>query len=78
MTTDQLRTLHRAQPFQAFEIFLADGRPLCVDHRERLAISKGGRTIGVAADDNVIETVDLLLVTSLKPKRNNRSRRRGP
>lgn len=76
MTTDQIRHLHQARPFQPFDIFLADGRSLSVEHPECLAISRAGRTIGVAVEENVIETIDLLLVTSLKPKGNGRSHRR--
>ena len=75
MTTDQIRNMHQARPFQPFEIHLADGRALAVDHPECLALAPGGRTIGIAID-NIIEIVDVLLVTSLKPKPNGRSRRR--
>jgi hypothetical protein len=79
MTVDQLRKMHRAQPFQPFDIHLADGRSLAVEHRELLAIAPPGRTIGVALADGTIEVVDLLLVTSLKPRSNGaqRGRRRG-
>lgn len=76
MTTDQLRRMHQHQPFQPFDIFLADGRSLAVEHPEVLALSPGGRTIGVGMADGTIEIVDLLLVTSLKPRPNG-SRRRG-
>ena len=69
--------MHRAQPFQPFELHLADGRSLPVEHPECLAISPPGRTVGVALRDGTIEVVDLLLVTSLKPISNRRSRRRG-
>jgi hypothetical protein len=57
----------RAAPFQAFDIHLADGRAITVPHPEMVAITSGGRTIGVATSDETIEIVDLLLVTSLKP-----------
>jgi hypothetical protein len=76
MTVEQLRKMHRAQPFQPFEIHLADGRSLPVGHPEFLAINPPGRTIAVAVDDGTIEIVDLLLVTSLKPRPNG-VRRRG-
>jgi len=76
MTIDQLRKLHQARPFQAFDIHLADGRSLPVDHPELLAIPPPGRTIGVGLADGTIEIVDLLLVTSLKPRANG-SQRRG-
>ena len=74
MTTPQLRSMLRATPFQPFEIFMADGRSLSVQHPEMVAITSGGRTIGVAATDERIEIVDLLLVTSLKPHANGASR----
>jgi hypothetical protein len=78
MTVEQLRKMHRAQPFAPFDIHLADGRALPVEHPELLAIT--GRTIGVGLADGTIEVVDLLLVTSLKPRSNGARpgrRRRG-
>jgi len=68
MTVEQLRTIHRAEPFKPFDIHLADGRSLPVEHPECLVITPPGRTIGVGLRDGTIEIVDLLLVTSLKPR----------
>jgi hypothetical protein len=65
MTVDQLRQMHLARPFRPFDINLADGRMIPVDHPELLALTPGGRTIGVAVERNVIEVIDLLLVTRL-------------
>jgi hypothetical protein len=65
MTIDQIRRLHRAQPFQPFRIHLADSRSLDVTHPEVLAISEPGRTISVAWD-GAFEIIDLLLVVSLE------------
>lgn len=77
MTIEQLAQMHQARPFQPFDIFLADGRILPVDHPEFLSRSPtGGRTIGVGTVDGTIEVVDLLLVTSLRPRVNGASRRR--
>jgi hypothetical protein len=70
MTTPQIRSMLRAAPFQAFDIHLADGRAIPVRHPEMVAVTEGGRTIGVATSDDTIEIVDLLLVTSLKPHSN--------
>jgi hypothetical protein len=80
MTIEQLRKRHQAKPFQAFDIHLADGRSLPVDHPEMLAVPPPGRTIGVGCMDGTIEVVDLLLVTSLKPRANGaaRSKRHRP
>ena len=74
MTVEQIRKLHQARPFQPFDIHLADGRSLPIHHPELLAVPPPGRTIGVGLDDGTIEIVDLLLVTSLKPRANGQSR----
>jgi hypothetical protein len=76
MTIEQLRKMHRAQPFQAFDIHLADGRFLPVDHPEVLAVVPPGRTIVVGLADGTAEHVDLLLVTSLKERNGPRRRPR--
>ena len=68
MTIEQLRHMHLAQPFQPFDIYLADGRSVPVEHPEFLAQSAAGRTIAVSHPDGIIEIIDLLLVTSLKPR----------
>jgi hypothetical protein len=79
MTIEQVRQMHRAQPFQPFELYLADGRSLNVSHPELLAIHGQGRTVAIAVPDGAFEIVDLLLVTSLKPVTNGsgKHRRRG-
>jgi hypothetical protein len=80
MTIEQLRKMHQARPFQPFDIHLADGRSIPVNHPELLGFSTTGRTIAVGLPDGVIEIVDLLLVTSLKPQppaSGRRGRQRG-
>jgi hypothetical protein len=77
MTIEQLRELHQARPFQPFDIHLADGRTLTVRHPEFLSHTPAGRTIAVSDTDETIEIVDLLLVVSLKPRRQPPTRRRG-
>jgi hypothetical protein len=69
MTIEQLRSMHQARPFIPFEIHLADGRSIPVDHPEFVSQTASGRTIGVAVDNDAIEVVDLLLVTGLRPLR---------
>jgi len=80
MTIEQLRQMHVARPFRPFEIHLADGRSMTVEHPEMLSQSQTGRTIAVARPDDTIEIVDLLLVVSIKPLANGsvpRGRRRS-
>lgn len=76
MTIEQLRKLHTARPFQPFDVHLADGRAITVQHPEMLSQSQSGRTIAVARPDDAIEIIDLLLVTGLKPRGNGNPRRR--
>jgi hypothetical protein len=75
MTIEQLRRMHQRRPFQPFDIRIADGRSLPVEHPEVLAITPPGRTIGVGLADGTVEIVDVLLITTLKPRSNGASRR---
>lgn len=76
MTIAELTKMHQARPFQPFDIYLANGRTLPIEHPEFLASSPVGRTISVGLPDGTHEIVDLLLVISLKPRANGASRRR--
>jgi hypothetical protein len=76
MTVEQIRHFRNATLFKPFDIHLADGPAITVDHPDCLAVTHTGRTIGVAVGD-VIEVIDLLLVTCLKPHSNGRPRRKG-
>jgi hypothetical protein len=76
MTIEQLRQLHSARPFKPFDIHLADGRTLSVEHPELLAMSPSGRVIHVGHPDDTFETIDMILVVSLKPWPNGTHRRR--
>jgi len=75
MTIEQLGKMHQMRPFQPFDVHLADGRALPVDHPEFLSQSPTGRTIVVGLPDGTHEVVDLLLVTSLKSRTNGSARR---
>ena len=45
MSPNQLREAIRQQPFRPFVIVLEDGRRLCVDHPEFIAVSRAGREL---------------------------------
>jgi len=70
MTTDQLRNVLKATPFQPFTIHLADGRHIDVRHAEFVALSPSGRSMVVYQPDESFNVVDLLLVTDLAVGRN--------
>ena len=77
MTTEQLDSLHRAEPFKPFSIYLGDGRKIHVGHPELLMHPAGTRTF-VVWSDNAFEIIDRLLVTSLRQEARSRNgRHRG-
>jgi hypothetical protein len=76
MTIEQIRALYEQRPFQPFEIHLVDGRTLVVEHPELMSRSVSGRTIAVSRLDDVIETIDSLLVVSVNSRPDGASRRR--
>ena len=75
MTIEQLRTVHRARPFQPFTLHLADGRQLDVPHSEFLSHSPTGRTVIVFESDESFSIVDLLLVTRIQVHKGNGSQK---
>ena len=75
MTTGEFRTHLRAQPFVPFAIHLAEGRRIEVHHPENAMLNELGRTAAAVNAEGVIETIDLLLVTSLRPLNVRRGRR---
>jgi hypothetical protein len=77
MTNEAFKRYWEARSFESFVVDLADGRSLTVSHPENIAMSRSGRTISAAAWPDGFDTIDLLLVTRLKPApRNGRGKRR--
>jgi len=77
MTGEQLQKQMRIQPFKAFQLHLADGRTLKVDHPEFLLYVPGMRTCVVAdLDGGGYDIVDLLLITSIRVSEGNGRGRR--
>jgi hypothetical protein len=77
MTTEQLQQMLHAQPFQPFDIRLADGRSVRVGHRDFAARSPSGRTVIVYEKDESFKVIDLLLVVSLDTVNGHTRRRPG-
>ena len=67
MTPEPLRRLIAVKPFEPFAIHMADRREFHIRHPEGAIISDRGRTIVVLNDERKLETLDILLVTSLRP-----------
>ena len=67
MTPEPLRRHLKSAPFEPFSIHMADAREFPVHHPDNVVISDRGRTIIVLNADRKLETLDILLVTSLRP-----------
>lgn len=67
MIIEQLRMFLRSTPFQPFSIHIFDGRQVVVEHPDAALVNEPGRTIAVINAEKVIEVINLLLVTSLRP-----------
>jgi hypothetical protein len=64
MTSQQLRGIRDANPFQPFIIHMTNGRKFRVPHRDFVSISPTGRTVMIYKDD-AFSILDMLLVTEV-------------
>ena len=79
MTSERLIEMLEATPFQPFDIRLADGRAIRVQHPEFVARSPSGRTAVVFQPDDSMTILDVFLAVSLDrvaPGRGGSRRRR--
>lgn len=65
MNIQEIKKLHRSQPFKPFTLRLADGNEYTVRHPEFFMVTESGRTIIVATPDDSFEIIDALLVASI-------------
>lgn len=77
MTIEELRRCHQARPFQPFRIHMANDRSVDVDHPEYMAFSRQGRIAYVTTAGDGLESIDLLLVSSLEQITKKSHRRRN-
>ena len=79
MNLNEIKRAWKAEPFKPFRINLADGRSFEVNHPEFLAVFPGfERTVILALpDEQAVEHIDLLLVTSLTIRENGRAKGDG-
>jgi hypothetical protein len=65
MTADQVRKRIAAIPYRPFDLCLADGRVIHIEHPDLLAFDHGSRIVIVCIED-IVESVDLMLVLSIR------------
>jgi hypothetical protein len=64
MTTEAVREVLRNR--RPFKVTVADGRTLEVPHPEFAMLSRSGRLLHVAAENDRVEVLDVLLITGLR------------
>jgi len=65
MDLNSIRNVLRVQPFQPFELCLADGRRVPVKHPEFLAMNQ--RIVIVTDEESATKILEPLLIVSLEP-----------
>jgi hypothetical protein len=66
MTSEQLKTTLRQQPFRPFIIRMVDGRSFHVSHPDWVMVSPTGRTAILFEPDDSYSIVDLMLMNELE------------
>jgi hypothetical protein len=66
MTAEQVLLLKDSAPFRPFQMCLEDGRVLLVPHPDFLTVAEDDQPAHLYDSDDGIETVDLLLVVSVR------------
>jgi hypothetical protein len=68
VTSDEVRRFQKAQPFQPFDIHLADGRVIHVPHHDFVYVPPiNHRTVVVTDSQGVPEHINILDVVSICP-----------
>ena len=66
MTTAQLTPFFIREPFQAFVMFLADGRSMEIGHPDFASFERAGVSIWVFHRDGELELIDPNLIVSIR------------
>jgi len=72
MAPVRLRGALKAAPFRPFALEMANGKRVPVKHPDYAHLSPAGRTLIVDDDDDGMEMIDVILITSLsfaKPRK---------
>ena len=65
MTSAELKSTIRQQPFRPFTIRMVDGRSFTVSHPDFVMVSPTGRTAIIFEPDDSYSVVDLMLMNEL-------------
>lgn len=70
MDLDSIRSALKKQPFRPFNLCLADGRRVSVNHPEFVAMNK--RIVIVTDEESDTKIIEPLLIVSLEPRGESR------
>ena len=71
MRVEEIRELYQAAPFRPFEVVLANGRQVPVEHPEFMAFSPSGRSLVIFEFDGPL-IIDVAMIAALKAYENGR------
>lgn len=78
MTLDEIRKIVKRQPFEAFEVLLVDGRSFRVPHPDFIFVPPLPKSTWViVAGPRGLEHVNTAVISSIRPARGGRRRRRA-
>ena len=66
MSIDGIREIMQRQPFVPFCVRLTSGARVPVNHPEFAAVTRSGRRMVVAKEDDSIEIIDVLMIEAIE------------
>ena len=66
MTADAVLRFAKVAPFMPFEMLLADGRAVSIPHPDFISVTESEEMVYLYDTADGIETIDLMLVVSLR------------
>jgi hypothetical protein len=77
MTSNEIRSAVKAEPFRPFVLRTTGGREHTVHHPEWVMLSPSGRTMVVVGPDDAFAVVDVLMIESINFVANGKGRRKS-
>jgi hypothetical protein len=68
-----VREFCEEKPFKPFEVHLADGRAIPVEHPELVFFPPSGQEVLIYQRDNSFDFIDVFQITSLRQRRRSKS-----
>ena len=73
MRAEDIKKVREEAPFKPFTVFLSDQRRFEIRHPDFIWVVPGGRTIGIADQNGLVDWIDVVHVTGIKREGEPRS-----